>query len=289
MELSEFIAEIKTSMKSYDAANLIDEISIQNWVIDELKRFGANIMDLQDFVLHIKNGQARLPDNYWHLRIAARVYADRYKNLDGNDEDVRYSRALYDTVERGATWTPEGVCKEITEKTVTERIYINKDRVELHYSNPILLQVSKGVIQKKGDFNCINLSNSMAVKSPFTVVINNRTIQANFSEGVIYLQYYGLLADDDGNIIIPETQHNRLKTYLEYYVKYKILEDLMLNGDDRNVGSLMQLFDQKAKLHFENAMTEAKWESLNWKETSRKLKNQSKRKMRVFENMFPSI
>ena len=40
MKFSEFLAEIKSSMKQYDSANLIYDVSVHNWVVDALKRFG---------------------------------------------------------------------------------------------------------------------------------------------------------------------------------------------------------------------------------------------------------
>jgi hypothetical protein len=289
MKLSQFIAEIKTSMKSYDAANLIDEISINNWVIDELKRFGSNLMSLEEEIITVKNGKAKLPDNYWHPRVIARVYAERFENLDGEDEDVRFSRELYDRIERGAKWLPTGECLEVSEKTITEKVYVDQQRVELHYSRPILLNVTRGVTQRNLDYECINLSKRMNASREFEVVINNRTLQANFTEGVIYLQYYGLERDEDNEIIIPETQHNRLKVYLEYFVKSKILEDAILNNDDRSTVNLWQVFEQKAANHFDLAMTEAKMEGLNWRETRKLMKNQNKRKMKAYEGLFPTI
>lgn len=287
MQLSEFIAEIKTSMKSYDSANLIDDISIQNWVIDELRRFGANIMELQDTIVSIKNSQGRLPNNYWHPRVIAKVEPYYCENLDGDIEDVRYSRALYDKIERSATWNTAGECESITEKKVTERIYIDRERVDLHYSSPMMLNVIKGVIQKKGEMACLNLKNTVKANCPYNVVVNNRTIQTNFKEGNVYVQYYGLLADEDGEIIIPETQHNRVKTYLEYYVKKRIIEDLIINNDDPNVARMLQYYSQESQNQFSLALTETKFESLNWQETKKKLRDQSKRKMLKFEQLFP--
>lgn len=287
MRLSEFIAEIRTSMKSYDAANLIDDISIQNWVIDELKRFGSNIMDLHPEVLFVRNGKATLPDNYWHLRLAARVKVTDF-NLD-EDGDSSLSRNLYDTIERGATWSTTGETGEVTEKTYTTTVSIDRKRVELHYNSPTLLKISRGVVRKRLDFECVNLSDRMANQSPFEIIINNRTVQTNFKEGFIYIQYYGFLSDEDGEIIIPETQHNRLKTYLEYFVKMKLIEELALNSDDPNKVNLLQYFEGKARNEFSLAMTEAKFESLNWKETRKLMRNQNRRKMMPFENMFPSI
>ena len=55
MKFSEFLAEIKSSMKQYDSANLIDDISVHNWVVDALKRFG-NLPTIQiEKVLEVKN------------------------------------------------------------------------------------------------------------------------------------------------------------------------------------------------------------------------------------------
>lgn len=288
MKLSEFIAEIKTSMKAYDAANLIDEISINNWVVSELKRFGSNLMDLQEGIISVKKGKSSLPEGYWHMRLAARVYAERYTNLDGDDEDVRFSRKMYDKIERGAKWLPSGECLEISEKTYTEIISIDDSRVELHYSQPILLNIVRGVEQKGLEFDCINLSKRMSAGEVFNISINNTTVQTNFSEGIIYLQYYGLRREE-GEIVIPETQHDRLKTYLEYFVKSKILEEAILNNDDRSTFNLWQAFEQKAQNHFDLAMTEAKFTGLKWRETRKLMRNQNKRKMQSYEGLFPTI
>lgn len=288
MKLSEFIAEIRTSMKSYDAANLIDEISIHNWVIDELKRFGSNIMELQEDLIFVKNGKAKLPDNYWHLRLAARVNVTSFEHLDDKGNDVRFSRELYDTLEREATWETTEETGTVTEKTTSTIVTIDSKRVKAYHNSPTLLNITRGVARKKLEYECINLSDKFKTKNPFEAVINNRTLQANFAEGVIYLQYHGLMSED-GEIVIPETQHNRLKTYLDYYVKSKIIEELILNNDDPNKVNLLQYFDGKARDQFDLAMTEAKFESLNWKETSKLMRNKNKRKMSVHENMFPSI
>lgn len=288
MELSEFIAEIKTDLRSYDSANLIDDISIQNWVIDELKRFGSNIMDLQEKFIPIKNGQGRLPNNYWHLKLALKVTPEKFENIDGDNEDVRYSLQLAERLERNAVWKADGESVEVTETALSERIYVNNNRVDVYYSSPILLNIKRGVLRKTGEFECLNLTNKFSKQSPFDIVINNRTIQTSFPEGNVYIRYYGFLADEQGNIIIPETQHNRLKTYLEYHVKSKIFENLAANGDDANVGNMLGYYKQEARNQFTLAMTETKMEALNWKSTRKKMREQNQRKMRIFENMFPN-
>ena len=94
--------------------------------------------------------------------------------------------------------------------------------------------------------------------SSYNIYINGKTLNTNFSEGDVYLQYYGLDKDDDGKIIIPDTPKGELQKFLEFHAKSLTLLNIVANKDDANAIRLQQLFDQKAMLQLNLALTETK-------------------------------
>ena len=62
-------------------------------------------------------------------------------------------------------------------------------------------------------------------------------LNTTFESGKVYLNYQGDLVDDNGNLLVPD--HELLNDYYEYALKYRILENLFMNGED--VSARMQL------------------------------------------------
>ena len=79
MKFEEFYSEIVSSMKQYDSANLIDKVSIYNWIEDALKRFG-NLPTIQiEKVLEVKNKKASLPSGFKSLKVALKCEPHSYE------------------------------------------------------------------------------------------------------------------------------------------------------------------------------------------------------------------
>ena len=70
--------------------------------------------------------------------------------------------------------------------------------------------------------------------------------------------YYGLPVDDEGNIEIPDTPNGHLETYLEYYIKRRLSERLMANGDAQALAQMYQIYAQNESIALRNASTELK-------------------------------
>ncbi len=59
--------------------------------------------------------------------------------------------------------------------------------------------------------------------------IKDGYIYTTFDCGKIYINYQGMLEDDDGNLLVPD--HDLLNDYYEYAVKKRILENLLMNDE----------------------------------------------------------
>ena len=71
MTIDSLIAEVTSGgFQKYDEAGLVDYISLRRWIKNEMKRFGNNIMELGETLLHVQDRKAKLPENFWQLYLA---------------------------------------------------------------------------------------------------------------------------------------------------------------------------------------------------------------------------
>ena len=81
--------------------------------------------------------------------------------------------------------------------------------------------------------------------------IENGWLITNFDNGKVYINYMGDMIDDHGNIMVPD--HEMINEYYEYALKERILENLIMNGE--NVGDRYNLIVQKLRAARNNALT----------------------------------
>lgn len=81
--------------------------------------------------------------------------------------------------------------------------------------------------------------------------IENGFLVTNFDSGKVYINYMGDMIDDDGNIMVPD--HEMINEYYEYALKKRILEDLIMNGE--NVGERYNIITQEYRAARNNALT----------------------------------
>lgn len=67
-------------------------------------------------------------------------------------------------------------------------------------------------------------------KVPNEASIKDGFIKTNFQTGKVYLNYQSTLEDDEGNLLVPD--HELLNDYYEYALKNRLLENLLMNGED---------------------------------------------------------
>ena len=89
------------------------------------------------------------------------------------------------------------------------------------------------------DCDCPNLY----IRSGNQAWIKNNYLYTSFPNGKVYINYQGMLEDDDGNLMIPD--HDMLNEYYEYAIKQRILENLLMN--DENVTAKLQLVEARLK------------------------------------------
>ena len=272
MTLKEFIYELENTFSNFAETGDIDRVAIKGWVISCLRKFGKNICDKREIIVTVKNSQARLPETFKSLILALNLEKNSYKIEGETKESFIYRERLEQ--EGYYDWSAQKFVPNCNTKLVTESIVMDKQAVELYYT-PQYLSLVKGFKKDSFDVDCLNLHPSIREAYPHQINISGNTLQANFKNGKIYLQYNSLPADEDGEVIIPEFTTSDIKDYIENYVKIKIGESLILNNKNpTGVQSLYSSWKMDEKRLWMNAKSEATFNGLpkNWhKNYNRKL------------------
>lgn len=264
MQLDEFISEIETTFSNYAETNDLDRISIKGWVITCLRKFGKNITEKRETIVDIKDSRVLLPEGFKSLNMALRIYPEGYE-IHGDKRKVRDSFLYKEYIENEIKWDPisqEYIGDYCNTKFITEKIYINSDYINRYY-RPEWLSLVEGMQKDTLDVDCLNLHPSIRNNQPYKISITGRTLNTNFKEGKIYLQYNSLPVGEDGEIIIPEITTGDIKNYVENFVKLKIAESLIVNT--KNPQGLMQLlpmWKQDDRRLFIEAKSEANYKGL---------------------------
>lgn len=282
----EVFAEIKEAFKAYDAQGLIDDISLRRWMKSELKRFGNNIMVYSDDIVQVKNGKGKLPQDFWYLQSAEKYNPSHYECDEESKDILQKSHFWLHTVESTNTFVDGELTNIKLDKHVKEEYYFHDARATLYYTNPEPLKLTKGFNGKAITRDCANLPHKLKHRNCHEINILGDYIQTSFSNGFIYIKYKALPMTEEGEMYIPETQHDRLQNYILSYLEYKVAKQLWLNGDDPNIAQKIQLLLQEKNDNFSLAQTEVKMSTLTL-QTWRDIKKMNRHEHRKLSMMFP--
>lgn len=279
--LTEFIAEIMAKFPTYEKD--IDEVSIKTDVIDRLRKFGNNIAYLNESIEEVINSKVTLPEDFKSLKVGLKI-TPKYYNITGEEKNITESYIYKERIENPAYFdrvTQEYITSCDT-KLITEKITINNSNLNCYYQ-PQWLSLTSGFNKTGFGVDCINLHPSIRNSFPHEINITGKTLNTNFTEGKIYIQYYALPTDEEGEIIIPEYTTGDIYNYIENYVKVRIAEDLIANNlNPKGIVQLYPTWKQEQRELKKAAMTESKFKGAG-KQWQSKLKKRNRQEIRKFE------
>jgi len=272
------VAEIKNSLKQYDTANLIDELSLIDWTFKALRPFGNLITVKNEAVVSIIDGKGVLPANFESLRYAT-LYDKGWVESELSTDELQKSYFWKERTEHTNDWNVCGDCvKNYSEKTIVEKIYLHNKETRFHYKNPRYLKLSRHTNKDAYMRGCQNTK----IESPFEITINNKMLHTNFKEGEVFILYYGLELDEEGKPYIPQSPHERLENYLTYHLKRKIFETIWMNSDDTGIEGKIQYLLSQEQAQFTLALTDVKASTLTMKGFYN-IEQMNKKRTAVFE------
>lgn len=268
--LDELIAEIETTFKNYADTNDIDKVSIKTWVISELRRFGKNICDKREAIVDIKNSRALLPETFKSLILALKLSPN--EELGNKPETEKRLIIERQHIENPAEWTTatrDYFVNYCESKVVTEKVYAYNELNERYYY-PHFLSLVKGFTNSGSlDTNCLNLHPSIRDSYPDKISLTNRTLNTNFKEGKVYIQYNSLPTEND-EIAIPIFSTGDILTHVKNKIFINLAQDLILSQrESAGVKTLLPSWIQNERLYFIQAKSEASFAGWNEKKWSK--------------------
>lgn len=261
MRLEQLFAEIRSDFSKYDAAELIDEISLVRDATKALRRFGNGITTRQELIVEVKEGKARLPENFHSLFYAGLCEPLGYQHVSEERHNLISSHMYVERTTSTYKWDEcDTCCKDQSESVIRENVYFKGDLTTFHYKKPRHLRLAKYMDKNYLHQKC---RNRLVKEGIDEISINEFTLTANFETGYVYIIYYGLPRDEEGYISIPDTKTGHLETYIEYHLKRRLAERLIGNGDAvQGLANLYGTFKQEETIALGNATNEIKMRAL---------------------------
>lgn len=279
MSVEEFIVELKASLRLQEKRDLIDEASIYRWVEIALKKFGGDITMPKDVMIDVKKKQADVPSDYYDLILAYKCDFAGYEVPEGEKiiPELQNTFAWKERTERSYRWCScDDCCKDECEKTIIEKFYINtrehKHEVRCHYRKPVPLRLSKPMMK---DLCLSDCRNRYVKESPYEINIVGGVLYANF-DGPVYFKYRALPYDNKSEIVIPDTPLGGLADYVENYVKMRMFEELMINGEFPNAAQIYQTYLNLEPIKYRAVRTELKMAGLRLEDFYEPLRRRKK-------------
>lgn len=281
--LDQLLADVSGDFKKYEAKNLIDPqdlIKVAKRVNYDL---GLRINKTKEVLLEVEHNRVRLPNDFYsfnfglvladytvkqyvpqgtHIeeRIIGQVVPE-YHEAPPEEIDVCHDVELIPeepvTCTNPALLNPECAspnpcctnpnscfldCKDNVLQLVQTLTY------ETRYYQ--FMQPLK-ILQNTEDLNgfCRGLYWESSFSGELQRVNDAVWLNTSFRTGKVYVNYEGMLEDEQGNLLVPD--HDGLNEYYEYALKVRILENLIMNDEETNIDklTLMQQNLRQAKLY----------------------------------------
>lgn len=221
---------ISKRLSSFDSAGLIDTGDFHKLVKDVLEQLGVGVYKECEAILHPKEFEAKLPDNFKMFHAAYRCSFKWHGTKSINEQrPIIFYRDTENTQICSSNCKLE--CSHDCGKTkIVIRTFVEGDEVIGTSHNLRLLQLSPNVRSLCTD-DCPSLlpnhhnrirENEININSSVTHILTN------FNDDKIYIQYYGLPIDEHGMPMIPD--QTEIEKAIEYYIYSQLFEEFYWNS-----------------------------------------------------------
>jgi hypothetical protein len=270
---SALIADARSDFRKYELDDLIDDqdmIKVAKRVNYDL---GLRINETKEIVLEVEKGRVKLPNNFYSLNFA--MMCGTYETKQYMPQGTHIEERTIDAVVPTYQNAPEPITPCPEDPPVVDPcdpcLQCNQPCCEQPCSS-CSSSVSSCSLNCKGDvftlvqvlkyetrqFNVLQpikmLDNAMDIdcdcpnlywESPITAWIKDGWLYTNFQTGKVYLNYQGLLENEEGDLMVLD--HDMINEYYEYALKQRILENLIMNDVPVQQGKI-QLIEQRYRV-----------------------------------------
>ena len=312
---NQLLDEVSVDFQNYDLENYIEPATL----IKVAKRvnydLGLRIFQTKEAILEVEKGRVKLPDNFYVLNFA--LVCDEYTVYSPTPQGTWIEERPYiapyqettpiiNSCEIGPvncqncgnidcscsvpSVAPYNAQQPYGSYCIKPRVFLNckgdayelvqitKSGQERTYKTLLPIKILNN--PETIDCDCPNLYwNTQA-----SAWIKDGWLYTTFDCGKVYINYQGMLEDDDGNLLVPD--HDLLNEYYEYALKQRILENLMMN-DEVNAGKKFELIEARYRAARNQALSLVN--TPNWSEMKQLWNENRKAQYAKYYNMFKSF
>lgn len=276
------LEDVKMDLKNYALEGKINPASLLKVAMRVSYDLGLRINITKQAVLVLENGKARLPDDFFVMNyafICGEFTVETILPQGTNIQEVPYPlyREVPGTVDTCAPITVNcsscnslpcccttAACPTVNtsdpcptpiydpgnpygDTCIKPRVYLDCKGNSMQLIQVISTQTRtykylypvRFINSQFIDCDCPNLK----MQSGNTAYIKDGFIYSSLKEGNFYINYQGLLEDDEGNLLV--TDHPMINEFYEYALKERILENLAFEGE--NVIQQLQIVTPKLR------------------------------------------
>lgn len=254
--LSNIIIKVKEELEKYDSLGIIDENKIIENAYRKMKFFGNLVCIKHKLFIDVNDFKAELPRNFYSLTYASLARGEEQQ------VDVLPDRKITSNVYRVREELPvkrvdnyNYINGDGNYKLITEEVYLRGGPVKSYFVNrDTPLRISKYTSKE----NCsLEYQNPNFNESKEEISVFGDRLRTNFKNGVVYIEYYGLPEDEDGDLIIMDAGSGELVEFLEVYLTRKYLKTLWIGGGEDLRARIQELRSEERELK-SNAMADLK-------------------------------
>lgn len=219
----QLLDSVMDDFSTYDKNSLIEPSQLIKIAKKINKQLMHRITKTKQCMLQFDNYVAKLPLDFLNPNFA--LYANEYittqPEIQGTHRESKPITCDKITPDKEIVFTECGNIFEIVET-----------RKELTYRYKISSKVS--IVDKKDTF-----------KNIYGIVgeLKGEFIKMNVESGYLYLNYEGILEDEEGNLLVLD--HELVNDYYEYALKRRILENIMMGGEEANMVNKMSIIESR--------------------------------------------
>lgn len=315
-KFNQLLDEIRVDFKNFDLEGLIEPQSL----IKVAKRvnydLGLRIFKTKEEVLEVEKGNVKLPDDFYVLNFA--LLCDEYTVYTPSPQGTwieerpwitpyRETNAHPSSCEIGPvncqncgnidcscdpvpSVAPYNVQQPYGSYCIKPRVFLNckgeayelvqivKSGEERTYKRLQPLRMLPNA--QSVDCDCPNIN----MRCDNHAWIKDGYLYTTFDCGKVYINYQGMLEDDDGDLLIPD--HDMLNEYYEYALKQRILENMVMNGES-NAATKLQLIEVRYRTARNYALSIVN--TPNWSEMKQIVEINRKAQYNKYYRMFSSL
>lgn len=242
------LEDVKIDLRTLTLENRIDPSQLIKVAMRVNYDLGLRINMTKETILEVEKGRVRLPEDFYVMNYGLMLHQGYETIIPAQGTNVQ------DVTPTWRPWVEQNSCSN--ESLPEQPVCFSK-------CNDNTYQIIQVVNQQKRAYRSfvpIRFRNSKYVDCNWPDLFGSSRDEAWIKDGwlyttveqaSIYINYQGTFTDENGDLLIPD--HPMLNEYYEYAVKKRILENLVMDGE--NVSAQYQLVAQEYRGARNNALT----------------------------------